>query len=102
MQAVAGLLNATLVIPRFDLHNIWKDPSEFADIYDDDHFISTLKDYVTVVRDLPKDLIESYALRSVIYQIFESILGNLLGIIWMRFSCPARKLGNSIIPLRTD
>lgn len=24
--AVAGLLNATLVIPRFDVHNIWKDP----------------------------------------------------------------------------
>ncbi|XP_073059759.1 O-fucosyltransferase 10-like [Primulina eburnea] len=58
--AVAGLLNATLVIPRLDLHNIWKDPSVFADIYDEDHFISTLKDYVTVVRDLPKDLIESY------------------------------------------
>ncbi|KAK6114869.1 hypothetical protein DH2020_007138 [Rehmannia glutinosa] len=58
--AVAGLLNATLVIPRFDLHNVWKDPSEFADIYDEDHFISSLKDFVTVVRDLPKELLESY------------------------------------------
>ncbi|KAL3641305.1 hypothetical protein CASFOL_016273 [Castilleja foliolosa] len=58
--AVAGLLNATLVIPRFDLHNVWKDPSEFADIYDVDHFISTLKDLVTVVHDLPKELLERY------------------------------------------
>ncbi|XP_051139927.1 O-fucosyltransferase 10-like [Andrographis paniculata] len=58
--AVAGLLNATLVIPRFDLHNVWKDPSEFADIYDEDHFISSLKDYVTVVHDLPNELMESY------------------------------------------
>ncbi|KAK6132337.1 hypothetical protein DH2020_033961 [Rehmannia glutinosa] len=26
--AVAGLLNATRVIPRFDLHNVWKDPRQ--------------------------------------------------------------------------
>ncbi|KAL0351443.1 UNVERIFIED_CONTAM: O-fucosyltransferase 11 [Sesamum calycinum] len=58
--AVAGLLNATLVIPRFDLHNVWKDPSEFADIYDEDHFISSLKGFVMVVRDLPDELMESY------------------------------------------
>ncbi|KAI3464472.1 hypothetical protein Pfo_021135 [Paulownia fortunei] len=58
--AVAGLLNATLLIPRFDLHNVWKDPSEFADIYDEDHFISSLKDFVMVVRDLPNELMESY------------------------------------------
>ncbi|KAL8485518.1 hypothetical protein ACS0TY_027705 [Phlomoides rotata] len=56
--AVAGLLKATLVIPRFDLHNVWKDPSEFADIYDEDHFISSLRDFVTVVRDLPNELME--------------------------------------------
>ncbi|KAL3845560.1 hypothetical protein ACJIZ3_002963 [Penstemon smallii] len=110
--ALAGLLNATLVIPHFDLHNVWKDPrqvpyyreflkflsillhdslifmirdklkrfcrvilcsncddyyvhhtsnlNEFADIYDEDHFISSLKDYVLVVRDLPNELMESY------------------------------------------
>ncbi|KAL6515576.1 hypothetical protein OROHE_018610 [Orobanche hederae] len=58
--AVAGLLNATLVIPRFDLHNVWKDPSVFADIYDEDYFISSLKDFVNVVHDLPKELMDSY------------------------------------------
>lgn len=34
--------------------------SEFADIYDEDHFISSLKDYVTVVHDLPDELMEGY------------------------------------------
>lgn len=58
--AVAGLLNATLLIPIFNFHNVWRDSSEFADIYDEDHFIATLKEYVDVVRELPKELMENY------------------------------------------
>ncbi|XP_057469434.1 O-fucosyltransferase 10-like [Actinidia eriantha] len=58
--AVAGILNATLVIPHFDFHNIWKDPSQFSDIYDEEHFITTLQDYVNVVRELPKEMMELY------------------------------------------
>lgn len=34
--------------------------SEFADIYDENHFINTLKGHVNVVRELPEDLIEKY------------------------------------------
>lgn len=34
--------------------------SEFADIYDENHFISSLRDFVTVVHDLPIELMESY------------------------------------------
>ncbi|KAK9110185.1 hypothetical protein Sjap_018245 [Stephania japonica] len=33
---------------------------QFGDIYDEDHFIETLKDYVTVVKELPTDLMERY------------------------------------------
>ncbi|KAI7725686.1 hypothetical protein M8C21_018463 [Ambrosia artemisiifolia] len=33
---------------------------EFGDIYDEEHFISTLKKYVDVVRELPKELMEHY------------------------------------------
>ncbi|XP_031252616.1 O-fucosyltransferase 10 [Pistacia vera] len=58
--ALAGLLNAVLVIPRFELNSVWKDPSEFGDIYDEDHFISTLDGYVKVVRELPDLLMEKY------------------------------------------
>ncbi|KAK7373118.1 hypothetical protein VNO80_06515 [Phaseolus coccineus] len=58
--AVAGLLNAILVIPQFEFHNVWKDPSEFGDVYDEDHFISTLDGYVKVVKELPEALMERH------------------------------------------
>ncbi|XP_043714092.1 O-fucosyltransferase 10 [Telopea speciosissima] len=58
--AVAGLLNAVLVIPQFQFHSVWRDPSGFGDIYDEDHFITTLRGYVTVVRELPEALMERY------------------------------------------
>lgn len=58
--AVAGLLNATLVIPWFEFNSIWKDPSDFGDLYDEDHFISSLKGYVNVVKELPDTLMERY------------------------------------------
>ncbi|XP_010530190.1 PREDICTED: uncharacterized protein At1g04910-like [Tarenaya hassleriana] len=54
--AVAGLLNAVLVIPRFEFHTIWKDSSTFGDIYDEDHFVRTLEGYVKVVRELPDEI----------------------------------------------
>ncbi|XP_009599287.1 O-fucosyltransferase 10-like [Nicotiana tomentosiformis] len=57
---IAALLNATLLIPRLEFHNVWRDSSGFADIYDEDHFISTIKDYITVVKELPADLMEKY------------------------------------------
>ncbi|GKV37637.1 hypothetical protein SLEP1_g45641 [Rubroshorea leprosula] len=58
--AVAGLLNAILVIPWFEYNSIWKDPSEFGDLYDEDHFISSLRGYVNVVKELPDELMERY------------------------------------------
>ncbi|GAB4844866.1 O-fucosyltransferase 11 [Ancistrocladus abbreviatus] len=58
--AIAGLLNATLVIPRFEYHNVWKDPSKFDDIYDLDHFVNTLAGLVKVVQELPTILLEQY------------------------------------------
>ncbi|PPD93550.1 hypothetical protein GOBAR_DD09501 [Gossypium barbadense] len=58
--AVAGLLNAILVIPRFELNSVWRDPSQFGDIYDEEHFINNLKGYVNVVRELPEALMEIY------------------------------------------
>lgn len=34
--------------------------SEFNDIYDEDHFITTLKGYVKVVSQVPDELMEKY------------------------------------------
>ncbi|KAF6172344.1 hypothetical protein GIB67_024966 [Kingdonia uniflora] len=58
--AVAGYLNATLVIPNFHYHSIWRDPSKFNDIYDEAHFISTLKSDVRVVDKLPDFIMERF------------------------------------------
>ncbi|KAF5745194.1 hypothetical protein HS088_TW07G00776 [Tripterygium wilfordii] len=58
--AVAGYLNATLVIPNFHFHSIWRDPSKFSDIYDEDYFITTLENDVRVVNRVPGYLMERF------------------------------------------
>ncbi|KAL0352958.1 UNVERIFIED_CONTAM: O-fucosyltransferase 8 [Sesamum angustifolium] len=54
--AVASLLNATLVIPKFLYSNVWKDPSQFSDIYQEDTFMYTLKDDINIIKELPTHL----------------------------------------------
>ncbi|XP_021661677.2 O-fucosyltransferase 9 isoform X2 [Hevea brasiliensis] len=58
--AVAGLLNATLVIPIFHLNSVWQDSSKFGDIFDQDFFIHALKNDVDVVPELPRDVLEQF------------------------------------------
>ncbi|XP_020253155.1 uncharacterized protein At1g04910-like isoform X1 [Asparagus officinalis] len=77
--AVAGLLNATLVIPFFHLNSVWRDSScdtiivchlmfasfanifsKFGDIFDEDYFIETLKSHVRIVKELPEDLLQRF------------------------------------------
>ncbi|KAJ6828022.1 uncharacterized protein M6B38_364630 [Iris pallida] len=58
--AVAGYLNATLLIPNFHYHSIWRDPSKFKDIYDEDHFIAILKNDVRVVDKVPEFIMERF------------------------------------------
>ncbi|CAN6339816.1 unnamed protein product [Urochloa humidicola] len=55
--AVASLLNATLVIPTFHLNSVWRDSSKFGDIFDEDHFIGTLREHVRIVKKLPEDVL---------------------------------------------
>ncbi|XP_057861158.1 O-fucosyltransferase 13 isoform X2 [Cryptomeria japonica] len=53
---IARLLNATLVLPDFEAASYWNDTSGFADIFDVDYFIQRTKDFVHVVKELPKEL----------------------------------------------
>ncbi|KAF8377382.1 hypothetical protein HHK36_030759 [Tetracentron sinense] len=53
--AVAKILNATLVIPHFEVNPVWKDSSSFTEIFDVDHFINVLKDEISIVKELPKE-----------------------------------------------
>lgn len=57
MVAVARLLNATLVIPHLDKRSFWHDSSTFSDVFDEDNFIKSLENDVSVVKKLPKELL---------------------------------------------
>ncbi|KAJ6926059.1 hypothetical protein NC651_010488 [Populus alba x Populus x berolinensis] len=54
--ALASLLNATLALPRFLYSNVWKDPSQFGDIYQEQYFMNIMKDEVNIVKELPSHL----------------------------------------------
>ncbi|KAI4295022.1 hypothetical protein MLD38_040712 [Melastoma candidum] len=58
--AVAGLLNATLIIPIFHLNSVWRDSSNFSDIFDEEFFIESLSNRVRVLRQLPEDVLQRY------------------------------------------
>ncbi|KAK9101969.1 hypothetical protein Sjap_019223 [Stephania japonica] len=63
---IARLLNATLVLPKFEVAAYWNESrrlilrvsnfSGFADVFDVDYFIHQMKDFVSVVKVLPAEL----------------------------------------------
>ncbi|KVH99297.1 GDP-fucose protein O-fucosyltransferase [Cynara cardunculus var. scolymus] len=53
MVAIARYLNVTLIVPELDKTSFWADPSEFEDIFDVDHFITSLRDEVRILKKLP-------------------------------------------------
>lgn len=53
---VARILNATLVVPRLDHASFWKDSSNFSDIFSIDQFITALRPYVLIVKELPRSM----------------------------------------------
>eukprot|EP00268_Persea_americana_P033618 TRINITY_DN3326_c0_g1_i3.p1 TRINITY_DN3326_c0_g1~~TRINITY_DN3326_c0_g1_i3.p1 ORF type:complete len:517 (-),score=91.97 TRINITY_DN3326_c0_g1_i3:807-2357(-) len=56
MVAIARYLNVTLIVPELDKASFWADPSEFKDIFDVDHFITSLRDEVRILKELPPRL----------------------------------------------
>lgn len=68
---VAALLNATLVLPRFLHSSVWKDKSQFGDIYQEDYFVNYMKSDVLIVKDLPPHL-QSLDLEAIGSQITDN------------------------------
>lgn len=56
MVAIARYMNVTLIVPELDKTSFWADPSEFHDIFDVDHFITSLRDEVRILKELPPRL----------------------------------------------
>ncbi|KAL5222414.1 hypothetical protein ABZP36_027127 [Zizania latifolia] len=54
--AVARLLNATMVLPKFEVAAYWNESSGFADVFDVDYFIEQTRGYVEVVKDMPEEI----------------------------------------------
>ncbi|KAK8642219.1 hypothetical protein V6N13_011575 [Hibiscus sabdariffa] len=83
---VARLLNATLIVPKFMYSSVWKDASQFSDIYQEEHFIKDLAPDVRLVKELPEEL------KSLDLEAIGSVFILLdLGIVWhltqYHFSC---------------
>ncbi|OAY24593.1 hypothetical protein MANES_17G027700v8 [Manihot esculenta] len=53
---IARLLNSTLVVPKFMYSSVWKDVSQFSDIYQEEHFINYLTPDIRIVKELPEEL----------------------------------------------
>ncbi|KAG4922790.1 hypothetical protein AAZX31_18G255700 [Glycine max] len=53
MVAIARHLNVTLIVPELDKASFWADLSDFKDIFDVDHFITSLRDEVRIIKQLP-------------------------------------------------
>ncbi|KAF9622859.1 hypothetical protein IFM89_034989 [Coptis chinensis] len=56
MVAIARYLNVTLVVPELDKTSFWADHSEFQDIFYADHFITSLRDDIRILKKLPPRL----------------------------------------------
>ncbi|GFP92640.1 uncharacterized protein at1g04910 [Phtheirospermum japonicum] len=53
MIAISRCLTAMLIVPELYKTSFWNDPSEFQDIFDVDHFITSLRDDVRILKELP-------------------------------------------------
>ncbi|GAB2293617.1 O-fucosyltransferase 13, variant 2 [Dionaea muscipula] len=53
---IARLLNATLVLPKFEVAAYWNESSGFADVFDVDYFIQQMHGFVQVVKELPLEI----------------------------------------------
>lgn len=81
---VARLLNATLVLPKFEVAAYWNESSGFADVFDVDYFIQEMNGFIEVVKELPAEIASQEPLhvdcskRKGQYDYVKSVLPSLI------------------------
>ncbi|KAL2338138.1 hypothetical protein Fmac_012584 [Flemingia macrophylla] len=67
---IARLLNATLVLPKFEVASYWNETRQFtflflgfADVYDVDYFIQQMNGFVKIVKELPSEIASKEPIR---------------------------------------
>ncbi|XP_028794233.1 rhamnogalacturonan I rhamnosyltransferase 1-like [Neltuma alba] len=55
MAVIARYLNLTFIVPELDNTSFWHDSSRFEDIFDVDYFISSLRNEVKILKELPPE-----------------------------------------------
>ncbi|GMY34014.1 O-fucosyltransferase 13-like isoform X1 [Fagus crenata] len=53
---IARLLNATLVLPKFEVAAYWNESSGFADVFDVDYFVQQMNGFIKVLKELPPEI----------------------------------------------
>ncbi|KAB2073164.1 hypothetical protein ES319_A07G065500v1 [Gossypium barbadense] len=88
MVTIARYLNVTLIVPELDKTSFWADPSEFQDIFDVDHFITSLRDEVRILKELPPRLkrrVETgtvYSMPPISWSDISYYRNQILPLIW--------------------
>ncbi|GFP95500.1 uncharacterized protein at1g04910 [Phtheirospermum japonicum] len=81
---IARLLNATLVLPKFEVAAYWNESSGFGDVFDVDNFIQKMNGFVQIVKELPTELASKEPVRvdcskrKGLYDYVETVLPSLL------------------------
>ncbi|KAL7099743.1 hypothetical protein ACP275_09G104400 [Erythranthe tilingii] len=81
---IARLLNATLVLPKFEVAAYWNESSGFEDVFDVDYFIEKMNGFVQVVKELPAELASKEPFkvdcskRKGLFDYVETVLPSLL------------------------
>ncbi|KAK6915024.1 GDP-fucose protein O-fucosyltransferase [Dillenia turbinata] len=89
---IARLLNATLVLPKFEVAAYWNESSGFADVFDVDYFIHQLHGFIKVIKDLPSEIASkepfpvNCSKRKGQFDYVESVLPSLLKHRYISFT----------------
>ncbi|KAL6568060.1 O-fucosyltransferase 13 [Orobanche hederae] len=81
---IARLLNATLVLPKFEVAAYWNESSGFGDVFDVEYFIQKMNGFVQIVKELPLELASNEPVqvdcskRKGLFDYIETVLPSLL------------------------